>query len=206
MKAAAFAVAWFFVFGLRAGRAAPAAEDINFTAIANGALVESVSSEYGESWQARWPTDENPQSGWTAEKGANGPFSIVGSLPQSSDIRALEFDTGAVDGPGRAAKNVDVLISSTSATAGFAPLASLVLKSDLDKQHFDLAKAGSGLWIKRVVNSNHGDPEYSEIMEFRALGKQLTQNATPKNLSVTCSNGSYGDMHLLQEGAQLSGC
>ncbi|MEO5559143.1 MAG: OmpA family protein [Dokdonella sp.] len=210
MKAAAFAVAMFFIFtfGSHAGMTAPApvVQEINLSAFANGALVESVSSEYGASWQARWLTDENPQTGWTAEKGTTGPFSIVISLPESSEIHALEFDTGAADGPGRAAKNIDVLLSTASATADFAPLTSLVLKSGVDKQHFDLAKPGTGRWIKLIVNSNYGDPEYSEIMEFRALGKQLTQTATPTNLSGTYSNGTYGDMHLMQDGAQLSGC
>lgn len=208
MKAAAFAVALLLALGARAGMAtpAPAQADINLSAFANGALVENASSEYGGSWQARWLTDENPQTGWATEKGAKGPFSIVISLPDSSEIHALEFDTAATESPERAARNVDVLLSTTSASAGFAPLASVALKPGMNRQHFNLPKAGSGRWIKLVVNSNHGDADYSEIMEFRALGKQLTQTALPTNLSGTYSTGSYGNFHLQQEGAQLSGC
>lgn len=208
MKAAVFAVALFlgYGFGAMAATPAPATPDINLTAFANGALVENVSSEYGESWQARWITDENPQTGWAPEKGAKGPFSIVISLPESSEIHVLEFDTAATESPERAAKNIDVLVSTTSATAGFSPLTSVALKPGLNKQHFNLGKPGIGRWIKLVVNSNHGDADYSEIMEFRALGKQLTQTALPTNLSGTYSSGPYGNFHVQQDGAQLSGC
>ena len=208
MKAAAFAAALLLGFGVHAGMASPAptAQDINLSAFANGALLENASSESGDAWQARWLTDENPQTGWATEKGAKGPFSIVISLPESSEIHALEFDTAAAESPERAAKGIDVLVSATSATAGFAALTSITLKPGLNKQHFNLAKPRVGRWIKLVVNSNHGDPEYSELMEFRALGKQLTQTAPPTNLSGTYSNGTYGNFHLLQDGAQLSGC
>ncbi|MEO8161006.1 MAG: discoidin domain-containing protein, partial [Arenimonas sp.] len=192
--------------GFAAAAPAPIAQDINLSAFANGALVEDASSEYGESWQARWITDENPQTGWATEKGAKGPFSIVISLPESSEVHALEFDVAATDGSGRAAKNIDVLVSTTSATAGFALLTKVALKPGLDKQRFKLAKPGSARWIKLVINSNQGDADYSEVMEFRALGKQLTQTALPTNLSGTYSTDVYGTFHLLQDGAQLSGC
>ncbi len=208
MKTAAFVVALFLTFATPIGSAAtaPTTQDINLTAFANGALVENVSSEYGESWQARWITDENPQTGWATEKGAKGPFSIVISLPESSEIHALEFDAAAADGDGRAAKNIDVQVSSTSATTGFVSIAGIALKPGLNKQHFNLTKPGTGRWIKLVVTSNQGDPEYSEIMEFRALGKQLTQTASPTNLSGTYSTAVYGNFHLVQDGALLSGC
>lgn len=210
MKAAAFALALSLATGMLIGTAlaapAIASPEINLTAFANGALVEHASSEYGDAWQARWLTDENPQTGWATAKGASGPFSIVISLPESSEIHALEFDTAATESPERAAKTVDVLVSATSASAGFMPLTSVVLKSGLDRQRFNLAKPGTGRWIKLVVNSNHGDPDYSEIMELRALGKQLTQTDLPTNLSGTYSTAVYGDFHVAQDGAQLSGC
>ncbi|HEY4941027.1 MAG TPA: OmpA family protein [Rhizomicrobium sp.] len=201
-------IALALLAGLVAGGAAPspASPDINLTAFANGALLESVSSNYGSGWEARWLTDENSQNGWASEKGAAGPFTIVISLPERSEIHALEFDTAAAENEARAAKDIDVLVSDTSATAGYSLLTSVSLKSGADKQHFNLAKPGAGRWLKLVVKSNHGDPDYSELMEFRAFGKQLTQTAMPTNLSGTYVSIAYGDFHLLQNGAQLSGC
>jgi OOP family OmpA-OmpF porin len=206
MKVAA--VALLLLFGLRGDIASAAtdAQDINLSAFANGALLESASSEYGDSWQARWLTDENPLKGWSSEKGATGPFALVFSLPESSEVGAVEFDTAATDSPERAAKDIDVFVSATSASAGFTLLTSVALKAGLDRQHFDLAKPASARWLKLVVKSNHGDAEFSELMEFRALGKALTQTAAPAMLSGTYENGTYGNFHLAQDGAQLSGC
>ena len=210
MRMAAFGFALLLAFGITASSAAPApaSQDINLTAFANGALRESASSEYGGAWEARWITDENPQTGWASEKGAIGPFDIVISLPERSEIHALEFDTASVDGDGglRGAKAIDVMVSDTSATAGFTPLTSVALKPGKDRQHFSLAKPGNARWIKLVFRSNNGDPDYTELMEFRALGTQLTQTPLPTNLSGTYSSDNYGNFHLQQDGAQLRGC
>ncbi len=210
MKAVAFGLTLLLAVCLGTSSAAPLppSQDINLTAFANGALRESVSSEYGGSWQARWITDENPKTGWATEKGAVGPFSIVISLPERSEFHSLEFDTASVDGDGgrRGAKDIDVLVSDTSATAGFTPLTSVALKPGKDRQHFNLTKPGAGRWIKLVFKSNNGDPEYTELMEFRAFGTQLTQTSLPANLSGTYSSDLYGSFHLQQDGARLNGC
>ena len=209
MKKISFAMALAMLAALAADAAAPTPpSDINLTAFANGALLESVSSNYGGGWEARWLTDESPQNGWATEKGAAGPFTIVISLPERSEIHALEFDSASVDGEGGklGAKDIDILVSDTSASAGFTALTGVSLKPGLDKQHFNLAKPGAGRWIKLVIKSNNGDPDYTELMEFRALGKPLTTTPLPANLSGTYSSSDYGDFHLLQNGAQLSGC
>ncbi|HXC57440.1 MAG TPA: OmpA family protein [Rhizomicrobium sp.] len=209
MKAAAVATALVMLLCAAAGSAAPPpSTDIDLTAYANGALLESSTSDYGGGWQARWLTDESPTSGWATQKDAKGPFSIVISLPERSEIHALEFDNASVDGDGgtRGAKDIDVLVSDVSATAGFAPLTSVALKPGLDKQHFGLAKPGAGRWLKLVFRSNNGDPDYTELMEFRAFGKPLTTTPLPAGLSGTYRSSTYGDFHLQQNGAQLSGC
>ncbi len=180
------------------------AQDKDLAAFANGGLVESSSSDYGGGWEAIFLLDENARSGWASVKGARGPFEIVVSLAERSEIHAVAFDTAGVENPERSAKAVDVLISDTSATAGFKPLASVTLKA-ADGQRFAVAAPGAGRWLKLVVKSNNGDPDYSEIMNFRAFGKTLT--TTPvQNVSGTYSSAQFGNFHLLQTGAQLSGC
>lgn len=187
--------------------AAPAPPpDINLTAFGNGGLVESVSNEYGGGWEARWLTDENPATGWCTEKGAKGPFSIVISLAERSEIHALQFDTASAENEARTVKDVDVSISDTSATAGFAPVSTVSLKGGADKQAFALPKPATGRWLKLTIKTNHGDDEYSELMEFRALGTPLTQTVIPPNLSGTYNSPVYGKFHLQQDGAALSGC
>jgi len=184
---------------------APSA-DINLTAFANGALVETSTSDYGGSWVARWITDENPETGWASVQGAAGPFAIVLSLPERSEVHSVEFDTASTENAARAAKDVDVSMSDISASAGFATVATVSLKSGANKQAFALARAASGRWIKLTIKTNHGDPGYSELMEFRAFGKPLTQTPVPTNLSGTYHSDAFGDFHLQQDGAALSGC
>jgi outer membrane protein OmpA-like peptidoglycan-associated protein len=188
-----------------AARAA-APGDVNLTAFASGALVEASTSDYGGSWQARWITDESAATGWSSAQGASAPFDIVISLPERSELHGLEFDTASTETPERAAKDVDVAVSDTSATAGFASVATVALKPGANKEAFPVAKAAAGRWIKLTVKTNHGDAAYSQLMEFRALGKPLTTTPLPSNLSGTYHSDSYGNFHLQQAGASLTGC
>ncbi|HWA91895.1 MAG TPA: OmpA family protein [Rhizomicrobium sp.] len=181
------------------------AADTDLAAFANGALVESATSNYGGGWQAIWLLDENPATGWTHLKGVAGPYTIVISLPERSEIHALSFDTANAENPGRSAKAIDVSVSDVSAKDGFKPLASVTLKPAADNQRFAVATPGTGRWIKLVLKSNNGDADYTELMNFRAFGKALTD--TPlKSVSGTYRSLVYGDFHLKQDGAQLGGC
>jgi outer membrane protein OmpA-like peptidoglycan-associated protein len=187
------------------GVQAPAA-DVNLTAFASGALVESSTSDYGGNWEGRWLTDEDPETGWCSQDGAKGPFVLVFSLPDRSEIHSLEFDTASVEREERGAKDVEVAVSDTSATAGFTAVATVALKGAANKQRFPLAKPGTGRWIRLTVKSNFGDPAYSELMEFRAMGKLLAHTPMPANLSGTYKTDRYGDFHVEQVGAGLNGC
>lgn len=186
-------------------RAGAQQQDIDLAAFANGGLAESASSEYGSSWGAIFMLDENPNSGWATVKGAKGPFEIVISLPERSEVHAVAFDTAGAENSGRSAKDIDVMISDTSSVAGFKPLAGVTLKAATDGQRFAVTAPGAGRWLKLVVKSNNGDPDYTEIMNFHAFGKALT-NTPIANVSGTYRSAQFGDFHLLQTGAQLSGC
>ena len=179
---------------------------MNLTAFANGALVESVTSEYGGGWEARWLTDENPETGWCSVQGAKGPFAIVLSLPDRSEVHAVEFDTASVEKEERGVKDVEVSVSDTSAIAGFTPVATVALKGAANKQRFPLARPATGRWIRLTLQSNHGDADYTELMEFRALGKAVSHTPMPTNLSGTYLSEQFGQFHLEQAGAALSGC
>jgi outer membrane protein OmpA-like peptidoglycan-associated protein len=180
--------------------------DSNLAAFASGALVESTTSEYGGGWLARWITDENPATGWSSAQSAPGPFAIVISLAGRSELHALEFDTASVENEKRGAKDIEVAISDTSATAGFAPITTVALKPSADRQRFPLPKPAAGRWIKVTLKSNFGDTDYTQLMDFRALGKVLAPPAMPANLSGTYHSALFGDFHLQQAGAGLSGC
>ncbi len=180
--------------------------DPDLAAFASGGLIERVSSNYGGSWQGTWLIDENPATGWANVKDEKGPYEIVISLPEKSEIHAVGFDTAQAENPARSAKMIDVQISDTSASAGFVPLTSVTLAPAKDGQRFAIAKPGTGRWLRLIVKSNNGDPDYAEIMNVRAFGKALTTTPLP-NVSGTYDGGeTYGKFHLQQTGAQLTGC
>jgi outer membrane protein OmpA-like peptidoglycan-associated protein len=202
--ASAFALAAALV-AVAARADGPASAEIDLAAFANGGLLEHVSNEYGGDWRGILLIDENKTTGWASEKGAKGPFEIVLSLPEKSEIHAVGFDTAGAENDARSAKDVEVQISDTSASAGFQALTSVTLKPLKDGQRFAVAKPGQGRWLKFIVKSNNGDPEYAEIMNVHAYGKALT-NTPLANVSGTYDGGHYGKFHLQQTGAQLSGC
>jgi len=179
--------------------------DIDVAGFANGGLIESSTSDY-PGWEANYLLDESPTKGWASQKDAKGPFTILISLAEKSEIHDLEFDDASNDGIARGSKTIDVFVSDTSATAGFSKVLTASLKSRADGQAFALKSPVTARWIKLVVTSNYAATDYSELMDFRAMGRFLTASPPPAGLSGTYQGQNYGKFHLVQKGAELSGC
>src|SRR5262245_36000315 len=64
--------------------------------------------------------------------------------------------------------------------------------------------AAPGRWARLTVKNNHGSTEYTELMDFRATGKQLTKTPLP-DASGTYDS-SYGKFHIHQQGTSVTGC
>ncbi len=184
-------------------RAQPA--EVNVLTFARGALIERVTSTASEEWDAIWLLDENPATGWSTGEELTLPVTIVISLPQQSRVSRFEFDTALTDPPDTAARDVDILISDTSANTGFIPLATARLKPNEDRQRVVLASPGVGRWVKLVIHTTNGSAEHAELMNVRGFGSALT-SVPPPDASGTYDSGKYGRVHLRQEGATLSGC
>lgn len=174
---------------------------ISFSA---GALVVQKPAEYGDSWSAFWLFDERAQSGWATPQGVVAPQTVVIELPERTQLERLEFDTGNVDGDGRGARDVDVEMSDTSATAGFRKIASVSLKERVDGQRFAVSTPAPGRWLRITVKNNHGASDYIELFDVRGYGKQLTETPTA-NVSGTYET-NYGKFHVLQNGTSITGC
>jgi outer membrane protein OmpA-like peptidoglycan-associated protein len=198
-----------FLGGLAAGSCAAQAPkasspEPSLVSFSAGALVVIKPQEYSDSWSAFNMLDENPHNGWATPKGVVVNQVTVIELPEKTLLKRLEFDIDGVDGALRGAKDIDIEMSDTSATAGFQMIASVTLKDHADRQSFPVSASVPGRWVRLTAKTNQGSPDYLEIMDFRGYGTELTH--TPfSNVSGTYKT-SYGDMHLLQQGTSVTGC
>ncbi len=179
-------------------------QEPSLVSFSSGALIAQKPQEYNETWSAFRILDEKGATGWATPKGVITPQSIVIALSEKTELNRLEFDTANADGDQRGAKDVSVEVSDVSATSGFQKIADVSLQDKTDKQSFPVTAAASGRWVRLDIKNNWGSPDYIELMDFRAFGKQLTH--TPfANASGTYAT-SYGNFHLKQEGTSVTGC
>lgn len=169
-----------------------------------GALIVQKPAEYDESWSAFWIIDERPQSGWATPEGVITPQVIVIALPEQTVLTNLIFDTGSTDGAKRGAKDITVEMSDTGPQSGFKTIGAVSIRDKVNNQAFPVETEVPGRWVRLTVKNNHGAPDYIELMDFRATGRQLTKTPV-ENISGTYET-NYNDFHIRQEGTSLTGC
>jgi OOP family OmpA-OmpF porin len=171
-----------------------------------GAVVVSVSSEYGGSWDRLNLLDGSTQLGWCSAEGAGFPHTIVIELAQESALSSVAVDNSGdqeAGYPGISAKHVEVLGSFTSSESGFAPVVTFDAVRG-GRKEVALGKPVTARWLKFVVTSNWGDPSYTEIMELEAYGQPV--GPAPKVEVAGVYDTSYGLMRIEQDGSRLAGC
>ena len=178
--------------------------EIDLLAFSSGGLIDHTSGDYG-GWSGLNLLDENAFTGWANPEGRKPPFEIVMSVPERSRITRFGFDTASAESAERSAKEVDILVSDQSGSAGFQKVMTVDLEPAADGQVFPAPAPVEGRWIKLVVRSNHGADDYWEIMNVHGYGVALT-NTPLKDVSGTYASTAYGRFHLAQSGAQLIGC
>ena len=194
-------VCLFFQFGFKTDATAT---DQSLVSFSSGALLVEKAPEYSDKWGNVWIMDENPRTGWCCPSGKISNNVLVIELAEKSVFDRLEFDTGYVDGKGYGAKDIIVELSDDGPTEGFTKIASVSLVDQEDNQSFPVTVDKSGKWLRLTIQNNHGSSEYTELMDFRAFGKQLTKTPLP-DVSGTYET-NYNDFHLRQEGTSVTGC
>ena len=176
----------------------------SLVSLSAGAIIVKKPQEYSAYWSAVWILDERSKSGWATPKNVTSPQVIVIALPEQTLLDKLVFDTAGVDGPGQGAKDILVEMSDTNADDGFRKIAEVSLRDKADNQQFPVSARAHGRWVRLTVKNNHGSPEYTELMDFRATGKQLTKTPLPDVSGTYDSN--YGKIHIRQQGTSVTGC
>ena len=194
-------VCLFFQFGFKTDSTAT---DQSLVSFYSGALLVEKSPEYSSNWGNIWIMDENPRTGWCCPSGKILNNVLVIELAEKSVFDRLEFDTGHVDKKGRGAKDIIIELSDDGPTEGFMKIASVSLVDQEDKQSFPVTVDKSGKWLRLTIQNNHGSSEYTELMDFRAYGKQLTKIPLPDVSGTYKTN--YNNFHLRQQGTSVTGC
>lgn len=120
-------------------------------------------------------------------------------------LKNLIFDTGSVDGTdGRGAKDILVEVSGDGEKGPYEKIADVSLEDRADNQTFPVSAEVPGRWVRLTVKNNHGAPNYTELMDFRATGTQLTHTPV-QNISGTYAT-NYKAFHIRQEGTSVTGC
>jgi outer membrane protein OmpA-like peptidoglycan-associated protein len=186
----------------------PAATEVNLASYASGAWIVKRPPEYDEGWSSVWLLDERSDTGWATPKGMVTPQQIVIELGQRTLVKAVEFDTGRVDGDAqgsRGAADIVVEVSDVSADSGFDTRATVTLAPRKDRQRFAITAPRPGRWIRLTVKTNHGSSEYIELFEFRAFGEALGP-PTPAASLTGSYRTDFSTFHMVQQGSTLLGC
>lgn len=150
--------------------------------------------------------DGSRNTDWTGD--AAGPPTFVLELEERTELHRIAFDAAFLNRDEKAARNVTVEVSDTSATSGYVPILAAALKMKADNQAFgfDPKQLPVGRWVRLTVESNHGD-SYSALTGFRGYGRKLTATATMPNVTGTYQGWSgWGALSLTQSGNQVTGC
>ncbi len=184
----------------------PPTRPINLVAVGAGTLLVEEPHSYGNdpgNWSPMALQDEDPNTGWASPKGDLKPKTFVFELAERSRIDSLTFDTARTENPERSAKHVRVEISERK-DAGYVPVLNAALEKQKGNQKFSLKTPATGRYLRLTLVDNWGDPQYNELMEFSAWGRQLTHTPPPDNSGTFDTN--YGVFHMLQTGATVTGC
>ncbi|MBN2395919.1 MAG: OmpA family protein [Candidatus Atribacteria bacterium] len=180
------------------------AADQPLTSFFSGAFLVDKPSEYSSAWASVFIIDEDPEAGWCSTLGQITDNVFVIELAEETVLHYLEFDTGNVDTEGSAARDILIELSNEGPENGFQEISSISLIDQQDNQNFPVTVDHSGRWLRLTILNNHGSPEYTELMDFRAFGEQLTKTSLP-DVSGTYET-NYNDFHLLQQGTSVTGC
>jgi outer membrane protein OmpA-like peptidoglycan-associated protein len=194
----------FFQFYSFGSRSIANAADASLVSFSTGALLVEKPSGYDSQWDNIWIMDEDPKTGWCCHKGKILNNISVIELAEKSMLERIEFDTGHIDKKGRGAKDIIVEVSNDGPSEGFTKILSVSLFDKKDNQSFPVTDNTPGKWVRLTIKNNHGSSDYTELMDFRAFGKQLTKTQLPDVSGTYKTN--YNDFHLRHQGNSVTGC
>lgn len=187
------------------------AQQTNMVALENGAVLTSYTSEFGGRNQAAWIAlaliDSDPKVGWSSAKNQALQNEFVFELAEDYLLQRLLFDNTHTDEPthaGISARNVLVFVSQDGTEGSYRQ----VFQGEISAgkvTDLQLEQPAPARWIKLVLADNGGHAEYTELMEFSALGQPLGNRQEATEFSGVYST-NWGPFFLKYNNGELSGC
>jgi outer membrane protein OmpA-like peptidoglycan-associated protein len=181
---------------LAAAAPAPAQAPTNVFASSAGARIVAFSSNYGGGWDVQnllHDGSDGQVAVWCTEDDAPFPHWSVVELPRSTWLTTLVFNNAIVDEPGYpgiSARDVQVLVSSESATSGFRPVASFALVRNQNNQEVQIEPT-EARWVKILITSNWGNPSWTELGRLGAFD----DGTRPADIAATLRASGSADVY-----------
>ena len=133
--------------------------------------VVYASSCYSPPWAAEKLIDNIRKSGWRSERNRSFPHTFIFELAGDADIDLLKFNnkTQEAKHPGISTKQVKVEFSTISSKSHYRNVGDFTLEKGAKLQEFPIQRTRAR-WVRLSIESNYGNPEYTELMEFEAWG------------------------------------
>ena len=113
--------------------------------------------------------DGNPSSVWVSRDG-QFPQTLIFALPANAAISEVSFNNPAYGDPNRGAKDIEISVSTQSASSGFTVAATAVLAPNDIGQGIRL-KSPVGRWIKIRILTNHGNKDATSLGDVSFSGR-----------------------------------
>ncbi|MGE5679307.1 MAG: OmpA family protein [Bacillota bacterium] len=160
------------LLSLGLAKAQTAQQEINLFDYNRGARVVDCSSNYQDRWDVQNILENTPMPtygdwpAWCTAQNAPFPHFATVDLGRTEWLDILIFNNKIPDETGGwkgiSAKDIEIYVSKESKTEGFAKVASFCLENNVDHQMVKILPV-QARWVKFVVKSNYGHPEYTEL-------------------------------------------
>jgi tetratricopeptide (TPR) repeat protein len=116
--------------------------------------------------------DGKPSSAWISGS-SEFPHTLIFALSARALISEVSFNNPAYGNADRNAKDIEISVSSQSATSGFTVVATAVLAKNDIGQGVRLKSPAAGQWIKVRILTNHGNKEETSLGDISVSGRFL---------------------------------
>jgi hypothetical protein len=138
-----------------------------------GVKLVNFTSQLENVWDsgvARNLVDGNPESSWLSRDG-QFPQTFIFEMPTRSAISEVSFNNPAYGDPVRGAKDIEISLSSQSASSGFRVVRTASLAKNDIGQGIALDGAPVGRWLKVRVLTNYGDKDHTSLGDISIVGR-----------------------------------